>query len=397
LVDQINKLGDRLKALNHEEMMGDARKKLEEWRVECHQKIDHFFKQQCRELDRQVAAITDKQREDVSRIQSKAAELIREEHATRRDLDLLTSTINNLEQQVNKIEQTSFNIRCQSLEIDETSIMIEELGTRRFNLSALSTINRTTKYINESWPVVASNDHVLLMHQKPNLCLVDRHLKVVKHVLWDDKCIYDMCWSSVLDRFIIISPENVSLFDPDTMSIKTLPLIQRQNWLRGTCSDTSLFLSTYEVSSSIIEYSLLPAIQLIQHWKSPDTCEKNEIISHMRSNNETIALIITAPLNKIVRMEVKNSKTLARLWSLPLNGENIPKFIFSCCSVNDDEWLVIDCETSRLLHVSKQGKLQATCQYQSKPSFATMFSSKILAISTNNELNLHTLEPNAGF
>jgi hypothetical protein len=200
-----------------------------------------------------------------------------------------------------------------------------------------------------------------------------------------------MCWSSALDQFIMITPNNIFILDHNTMLIGIFPLIQSQKWLRGACSDTSLFLSTYELSSSIIEYSLSPSIQLIKHWKSPDTCEKNEIISHMRSNNETLALIITEPLNKTIRMELKNPKTFARLWSLALSVEHMPKFSFSCCSFNDDEWLVIDYETSRLLYISKQGKLQATYKYPSKPLFASMFGSNILAISTESGLNLHKL------
>jgi hypothetical protein len=190
----------------------------------------------------------------------------------------------------------------------------------------------------------------------------------------------------------MITPNNIFILDHNTMLIGIFPLIQSQKWLRGACSDTSLFLSTYEFSSSIIEYSLSPSIQLIKHWKSPDTCQKNEIINHMRCNNETLALIITQPSNKTIRMELKNSKTLARLWSLPLNDGKISKFVFNCCSFNDNEWLVINCGTEHLLHVSKQGKLKSTYKYQSKPLFASMFGSNILAISTESELNFHKLQ-----
>jgi hypothetical protein len=392
LIDQINTLGDRLNALSLENNMDDARQKLEQWRVESHQKIDDFFEEKFRELDLHVTGKGDKQREKISRIQSKTAELIREQHATRHDLDLLTSKISDLEREVYQIEQTSFNVRSQSLEIDDSCITIEELGRHRFNLSTLPAVHRTTKYIDGSWHLLAANDLFLLMHQNPNLCLVDRHLKVVKQILWNNDWIYDMCWSSVLDQFIVITPDNVFILDHNTMLIRTFPLIQKQKWLRNACSDTSLFLSTYELSSSIIEYGLLPSIQLIKNWKSPDTCQKNEIISYVRCNNETLALIITEPLNKTIRMELKNSKTLDRLWSLPLNDAKMSKFIFNCCSFNDDEWFIINCGSEDLLHISKQGKLKATYKYQSKPLFANMFGSNILAISTENGLNFHKLQ-----
>ncbi len=281
LVDQINTLGDRLKTVDIDDMIGGARQKLEEWRVECHEKIDHFVKQKCRELNQQVTEKIDKQREEISRIQSKAAELIREQHVTRHDLDLLTSTITALEEDLNKIERTSFDIQYQSLAIDDNWIVIEELGRHRFNLSTFPAIHGTIKPIDGSRPIVTSSDHILLTYQKPNLCLVDQTLKTTKLDGWNDNVIYDMCYSSVLNLFLIISPNDIFFVDQNIMSIKTLSLIERQKWLRGTCSDTSLFLSTYELSSSIIEYSLLPSIEFVKHWKSPDTCQKNEMISYM--------------------------------------------------------------------------------------------------------------------
>ncbi len=54
LIDQINALGDRLNALSLENNMDDARQKLEQWRVESHQKIDDFFEEKFRELDLHV-------------------------------------------------------------------------------------------------------------------------------------------------------------------------------------------------------------------------------------------------------------------------------------------------------------------------------------------------------
>ena len=43
-------------------------------------------------------------------IKSKVAELIREQETTRQDIDLLTSTIHHLKEQMDKIEQTCFHI-----------------------------------------------------------------------------------------------------------------------------------------------------------------------------------------------------------------------------------------------------------------------------------------------
>jgi hypothetical protein len=391
-VDQINALGDRLKALNTERMIGNCRQKLEQWRAECHLKIDHFFEQKCQELDQSVAEQLNKQRKEIDRIQAQLGELIREEYSTRRDLDLLTSNIGNLEREMNKIEQASFNAKIQSLEIDDNWIRIEDSNVHQLDLSTLPAVNKTIQYTVGSSKALASNDRLLLMHQKPNLCLLDRNLTVVKHALWNHNNIHDMCWSSVLDRFIVIDENNVFLFDQNTMSIEIFPSIQNQKWLRGACSDTSLYLLTYELPSSIIEYRLLPSIQLTRHWKSPDTCEKNEIINHMRYNNETLALIITKPLKRTACIELRTSKTFERLWSLQLDVEKSQKLIFTCCILTEDEWLVTDYGVGRILQITKQGKVKSTCRYQPQPLYTTMFNPRMLLVSTDNGLNLHKLQ-----
>jgi hypothetical protein len=387
-VDQINTLGDRLKAVNVERQIANAQQKLEEWRIESHQKIDHFFKQKCQELDRQITGKIYKQREQISRIQSKIAEFIREQQTTRRNLDFLTSTIDDLKREVDKIEQSSFNIRRESLAINDNMVTIEELGKHKFDLSNLQPVYKTIKNPNSSVPV-ASNDHVLLMHYEPNLCLVDRTLTIVKQGLWNNARIDDMCWSSVLDRFIVIDDDNVFLVDPIKLSIEEISIVPEKKWCSCTCSDRSLYLSTMGLDSSITEYSLLPTIQLIRRWKSPDTCQKDEEIDHMRYNNETLAILVAKPRNETVHIQIRTSKTLQQLWSLQLDIRYVKKYPLSFCLVNEGEWLVADYKSSRFIHITSDGKMKEIRAYNSVPCYPCMFGSDILAVVTNESLNFH--------
>ena len=52
LTDEINALGDRLRRLTIETIVGSCRRKLDTWRNDCHEKIDRLFQQKCEELDR---------------------------------------------------------------------------------------------------------------------------------------------------------------------------------------------------------------------------------------------------------------------------------------------------------------------------------------------------------
>jgi len=390
LIDQINALSDRLNALNIENKIVDARQKLEEWRLKCYRKIDRLFERKCQELDRKVAEKTDKQREEINRIESRASELIREQHTTRHDLDVLTSRIRNLEREINETEQTSFDIRTQSLDIKDSSITIEEPGKHRFDISSLPPVCKTIEYYGKSSPAIASNNRFLLMHQKPNLCLIDRRLTMVKYGLWNDGHINDICWSSVLDRFIVINGTNVFFVDESTLSIEKISTIQSQKWYSCTCSDVSLFLTTYEFGSSVMEYSLFPSIQLIRQWDSPDSCQTDEVINRMRYNNETLALLITkSHTESAVYIELRSSKTLERLWSLWLGIEGVQRKAFCCCLINEDEWLVADHENSCLILITGDGKMKARYAYNPVPWYPCLFGSDVLALSIDKGINFH--------
>ncbi|CAF1272927.1 unnamed protein product, partial [Adineta steineri] len=279
LSDEINALGERLKSINLENAIGISHKKLEQWRYDCHKTIDTFFEQKCLELDRCIAKRMEKQRAEISRMRTKMSELINEQEATHKDIDSLTVTVRDLEREIEKIEQTSFQVEIKSLVLDDSLIHIENTDINRFDLTSLPPVYKTINYPRENWAPLACNNRYLLIHQEPNLCLVDQELNIVKQNSWIYGTIYDICWSSTLNRFIVINGSDVFLVDETNMSIENVQTLQKRKWLSCTTSDTSLFLSTKVWGSSIIEFSLLPTIELVKQWQSPDTCARDEVIN----------------------------------------------------------------------------------------------------------------------
>ena len=63
--------------------------------------------------------------------------------------------------------------------------------------------------------------------------------------------------------------------------------------------------------------------------------------------------------------------------------------MYRVCLLKCDEWLVIDHQTSHLLHISKDGKLKFTKKYDPTPQNAVLFGSNILAIRTTNCINFY--------
>jgi hypothetical protein len=116
----------------------------------------------------------------------------------------------------------------------------------------------------------------------------------------------------------------------------------------------------------------------------------DEIIHDIVYNNGTLALMIKNKVEKSMRIELRSSKTLHRLWSLLLDGVyNIEDIAFRCCSIDYNGWLVADFITGRLLHVTTDGKMKQTIAYEPSPLRVTLFDSNILVVLTKSDINFH--------
>ncbi|CAF3418143.1 unnamed protein product [Rotaria sp. Silwood1] len=393
LNDEINVLGDRLKTLNIHKAVADSRQKLDEWRQDCYKKIDCLFEQKCQELDQLVEEKIRQQREELNRIYSKITELVNAQETTRQDIDLLALNIRQLETNMNNIEQTCFTINTRPLLLDDTFISITKTIEKELDLSTLSPPCTTIHRILGSFRSLTGNDRHFLTHQEPNLCLFDQKLNIAKETLWSYGAIWDMCWSSTLDRFIVLGKKSIFLINENTMSIDNVHTVSKRDLLSCTCSDIVLFVCTNEDASSIMEFILFPSIELIREWKYL-TCSNDEIINDIVYNNENLALMVENQSEKSLRIELRYAETLDRIWSLQLDIRCAQKIPFRCCALTGNEWLIVDYETDRLLQITKDGKMKTEIKYSPTPCRALMFDTNKLAISTVNSVNLHTIQSN---
>ncbi|CAF4425977.1 unnamed protein product, partial [Rotaria sp. Silwood2] len=305
-------------------------------------------------------------------------------------IEPLTSNLRTIENEVNDIDQKHLPIRTSPLILDRDLIHINELSMEEFDLSSLSSAYNTIDYTRDGLYPIASNNQYLLIHREPNLCLIDRSFKIAKQTLWNYGQIFDMCWSSALEKFFLITLNQIYIFDVNTISIERIEATQKLRWLSCTCSDTSLFLSTNEKGSSICEFNLLNSLQAAKRWETPDTCSRDERIHDMVFTKGTLILVIENSLTEKIRLELRSSSKLDRLWSLQLDiGYHTKKI--SCCLLNYDQWLIIDSNTSRLFQITMDGKLKSTCYYNPTACSACRFGFDLLAISTLHGVNIHKL------
>ncbi|CAF4645647.1 unnamed protein product [Rotaria sp. Silwood1] len=392
LTDEVNALEDRLKILNIQKSIGNSREKLEQWREDCHKKIDCLFERKCQELDELVNQKIDQQREELNWVHSKITELINAQETTRQDIDSMRSSIRQLKINIQKIERICFTVDTRPLLIDDTFVLINKPIERELDLSTLSP-RYTTIHRNEgSFPSLTNNDRYLLMHQQPNLCIFDTEMNIVKQMLWSYDAIHDMCWSSTLDRFILLGKNNIYLVNENTMTIDTVNTREERYWGSCTCSDTVFFASTNECPSSVLEFTLFPAIQPVREWKYPLTSTKDQCIADTVYNDGNLALMVMSESKRSVRIELRNVKTFDPIWSLQLDTKCLQKVVFRCCSLTFNEWLIVDYETERLIQITKDGKIKNTIQYYPTPCRAVLFDFNKLAVLTLDDVRLHTIQ-----
>lgn len=174
---------------------------MEQWRKDAYTKIDQLYKQKCHELDNLFTNKLDEQKKNISEIRSKAADLIREQEVTKEDIASTKSMVHHIQNELNKVEQTTPRIYACSLTVDEKLVQLRELPEYQFNPTSLSTVFKSIKYLSDSWIVLAERDQSLLIHQKPHLCFVNKDLKISKKLLRPSSAIEDICWSIILNQF----------------------------------------------------------------------------------------------------------------------------------------------------------------------------------------------------
>jgi hypothetical protein len=235
---------------------------------------------------------------------------------------------------------------------------------------------------------VGTNDqHLLVYREDKHLCLLDRNFNIVEETSFIHDHIHGICWSSTIARFIIITFKEILLLDEKTMTLEKCPVQSKIDWWRGTCSDDILFLSTVEWGSSIYEFNLRSSFKFVKEWHSPVTCQKEEIICDLKYNNGFLATPIFNKHKEQSRLELRSVTTLDCVWSIRIHGR------CRCCSIDVDQWLVMDHDDCRFFHISADGKLLEAGKYDQHERLEDIipWGTDEVVILTKKTINLHKL------
>ncbi|CAF1684003.1 unnamed protein product [Rotaria magnacalcarata] len=130
----------------------------------------------------------------------------------------------------------------------------------------------------------------------------------------------------------------------------------------------------------------------MEQWKSPQSCNSDEVINNIAYNNETFALIIENETNNKKRIELQSLSIFDPLWSTIFNAAyNFAPWNNRVCVLKYNEWLVIDYGNSRLFRVSKDGRVKANRSYKPTINNAVLFGTNILVIKALDNVNRYRI------
>ncbi|CAF1568343.1 unnamed protein product [Adineta ricciae] len=385
LIDQVNQIQDQLKGLDKMVILQKSFQQLEEWRQKAHLAVDAYFTEKIQELDAYATEQMKQHEEELLEIRTRIITSMNEQDTTHELIHLLTFKIQTLQRDIDRLTQNDFHLQTNPLVIDKNTINYEQV----FNLTNILSVHRVIERSGKSYTPLATDNQVLLLHRQDSLVVTDESLATLKLAPWKFGPIYDMCYSTVLKQFIIITEHEVFVLDSNTMVICKVRSIPYQEWFSCTCSSTTLYLSTKVYSSSIVEFNLLRSMSFIKRWESPDTCSREEAIDGIFYNNDKLAIMISNDQERFARLELRAATTLTRIWSMALEIIYSEKQAYRFCLINRDEWLVADHANSKLIHITNDGKMKAICEYHPTPCCAIEMGNNILAVSTQSAIQLH--------
>ncbi|CAF1208701.1 unnamed protein product [Adineta steineri] len=385
ITNEINNLSEHVR--------GQYRRQLDQWRHESHQTIDLYYEKKCQELDNKTIQHEklNQNRQVIEWIKSKIAQLIREQNTTQQQIDSLKAATNAVQRELQQTSEENFHLNIPPLILDENFIQLDKTRLT-FDLYSTVKSNFLTKDLStENCIVMTNNSTYLLIGQQLHLCLYDHNLNLIKQIPWTYGSIWDMCMSTILSKFIIVAEHGIFTFDEQTMMIEPLKSLskQKKSWYCCACSDKSLFLTTQQLNTTISEYIFLQNNYSFKRQQI--CCLNNEYIEHMKCSKDVLVLIISNDLTGERRLDMRSILTFNQLWTISLNiHEKIN--VISCCSLNDKGWLIVDLAQARLIHVTNQGQIKQSIAYEPSPQYAIQFKDDILAILTEQGINLHKIE-----
>ena len=389
LAKQIELLNEQMKRLDRTKLIDDTRRKLEQWREEHRKKLDRFYEQKSEEIERFYQRNIQQKQIELEQLNKQPQQIDGLQENFHKDLQ---RNILETKKRIDTIEQKGMPIHFYSLSIGNHLITIGDSKTQEFELTLLSAApDQIFQCSSQLGSALACSDRYLLVDQNPILTLFNSDLTMIEQTSWKSSLIYDMCWSTILSCFIIITDKNKAFrIEEKNLSINPIESMRNQLWISCTCSHALLYLVS--LSNGVVEFSLLPSISYQRRWDPPMTCQINQSIKDISCNEIALALVVSSSESKMIHLILRSLTTFDQLFTISLDiPQGLYQFPTRCCALKNNQWLIIDANTSKLIQIGKDGKIKGALLYDRPPYNALLFNSNKLVIRTEDTLHFHQL------
>ena len=390
LTTRIDVLIEQLETFDVTQIGADALNELLKWRINSYQAIDQFYESKRSEINQYVAHVLHQQEKETEDLRLQIIKLINIQRTTDNDLKCLTSTTEILKEKMAEIEHMFIQADIYPLTIDEHVVNLKISSSLPIQSIDLSSPPQRIERLPLSSDATASSHRYVLLHQNSNLSLVDEDQCLIGEKKWPYDWIRDMCWSSTLNSFIIVTSTDVYRVEETTLSIERLTTIRGRSWQSCACSETSLFLCRDTWNSPVEEFRLLPSIKWVKAWRRNPVSEDKQRVDRIAYQNGTCVLIVNNATTQEISIELRSSVTFDRLWTYRLDIDYSERKL-QCCAFDSNKWMVSDWDTSNMFVIDKDGHVNRKIEYQYKIQHVTFLGPKTLIVSTSRTFNFHKL------
>ncbi|CAF1237442.1 unnamed protein product [Rotaria sordida] len=248
--------------------------------------------------------------------------------------------------------------------------------------------------------MAVNNNNALLYCPEGSFLLIDEEGNEILNIQREFK-VSDMCFSSFLNQFLILSykPDYILYsLDPSTHNLKQIKKFSRTIWT-CTCSDKMFIVSEADLGSKVEVYDLsADHWNPVQTFTAPSSCEENQQIEKIRFNNDG------SRLGVIIRQGSQNNYYH---WFELRHPNNMTVILTTKTRLGNDQWcwlltlpnqqfLATLWRKKKFVLFDSHGQLQETIEYNYNVNYlnsAALVNDRCLVVQTWNpdELRFYNL------
>jgi hypothetical protein len=347
--------------------------KIDQWETETIRQVKEIAEQTREKVRRRSDTITTER--FGPEFQQLNEQFQRSNNLTEIEIQQLTRQFNDLKIQVENSLLTTAEIRTIPIDWTKYLQMIIKQQKLRRNQQDIHFDRLTSTRPRISLNVRGADWHILGTPSSSNSTFLhyqhtDRSklLSVVnadgqqKPIPWpEDQSIWDCCWSSFLNKFLILADTRLYTYDEEISTLNAFELVQavqpkryKMEFLRCTCSDETIFITYDERNTPIDEYNM-NSWTIVHQYEN--IIKQNEIIISLAISESNPNLIGFTILNNGYWHFELRDRSMLLISSLPLDKSEFNRRLISLPNENSS-WLIIHTGSKFLTIIDQTGQIK---------------------------------------